>query len=70
MTKINLGNIKVDNLSQDETILAIERSLLKSVAPHILVTPNAGHLKSINTEKEISEMKNKNMEIMYEYMSN
>ena len=56
MTKINLGNIKVDNLSQDETILAIERNLLKSVAPHILVTPNAGHLKSINTEKEISEI--------------
>jgi N-acetylglucosaminyldiphosphoundecaprenol N-acetyl-beta-D-mannosaminyltransferase len=56
MTKINLGNIKVDNLSQDETILAIERSLLKSVAPHILVTPNAGHLKSINTVKEISEI--------------
>ena len=56
MTKINLGNIKVDNLSQDETILAIKRSLLKSVAPHILVTPNAGHLKSINTVKEISEI--------------
>jgi N-acetylglucosaminyldiphosphoundecaprenol N-acetyl-beta-D-mannosaminyltransferase len=56
MTKINLGNIKVDNLSQDETIIAIERSLLKSVAPHILVTPNAGHLKSINTVKEISEI--------------
>ena len=56
MTKINLGNIKVDNLSQDETILAIERSLLKSVAPHILVTPNAGHLKSINTVKEIGEI--------------
>ena len=56
MTKINLGNIKVDNLSQDETILEIKRSLLKSVAPHILVTPNAGHLKSINTVKEISEI--------------
>ena len=56
MTKINLGDIKVDNLSQDETILEIKRNLLKSVAPHILVTPNAGHLKSINTEKEISEI--------------
>jgi N-acetylglucosaminyldiphosphoundecaprenol N-acetyl-beta-D-mannosaminyltransferase len=56
MTKINLGNIKVDNLSQDETILAIEISLLKSVAPHILVTPNAGHLKSINTVEGISEI--------------
>ena len=56
MTKINLGNIKVDNLSQDETILEIKSNLLKSVAPHILVTPNAGHLKSINTVKEISEI--------------
>jgi N-acetylglucosaminyldiphosphoundecaprenol N-acetyl-beta-D-mannosaminyltransferase len=56
MTKINLGNIKVDNLSQDETILEIKSNLLKSVAPRILVTPNAGHLKSINTVKEISEI--------------
>ena len=56
MTKINLGNINVDNLSQDETILEIKKYLLKSVTPHILVTPNAGHLKSINTEKEISEI--------------
>ena len=56
MTKINLGDIKVDSLSQDETIHEINRSLLKSVAPHILVTPNAGHLKSINTVKEISEI--------------
>ena len=56
MTKINLGNFKVDNLSQDETIIEIERSLLKSVVPQILVTPNAGHLKSINAEKEISEI--------------
>jgi N-acetylglucosaminyldiphosphoundecaprenol N-acetyl-beta-D-mannosaminyltransferase len=56
MTKINLGNIKVDNLSQDETILEIKKYLLKSVTPHILVTPNAGHLKSINALKEISEI--------------
>ena len=56
MTKIDLGAIKVDNLSQDETILEIKRNLLKSVAPHILVTPNAGHLKSINTVKEIGEI--------------
>ena len=56
MTKINLGDIKVDSLSQDETIHEINRSLLKSVAPRILVTPNAGHLKSINTVKEISEI--------------
>ena len=56
MTKIILGDIKVDNLSQDETILEIKRNLLKSVAPHILVTPNAGHLKSINTVEGISEI--------------
>ena len=56
MTKIILGDIKVDNLSQDETILEIKRNLLKSVAPHILVTPNAGHLKSIYMKKEISEI--------------
>ena len=56
MTKINLGNFKVDALSQDEVISEIKRNLLKSVAPHILVTPNAGHLKSINTELEIGEI--------------
>ena len=56
MTKINLGDLKVDNLSQDEAILEIKNNLLKSVAPHILVTPNAGHLKSINAVKEISEI--------------
>jgi N-acetylglucosaminyldiphosphoundecaprenol N-acetyl-beta-D-mannosaminyltransferase len=56
MTKINLGSFKVDALNQDEVISEIKRNLLKSVAPHILVTPNAGHLKSINTEIEISEI--------------
>ena len=56
MTKINLGSFKVDELNQDEVITKITRNLLKSVAPHILVTPNAGHLKSINTQSEISEI--------------
>ena len=56
MTKINLGNLKVDALNQDEVIFEIKSNLLKSVAPHILVTPNAGHLKSIDTELEISEI--------------
>ena len=56
MTKINLGNLKVDALNQDEVISEINRYLLKSVAPHILVTPNAGHLKSIDTELEIREI--------------
>jgi N-acetylglucosaminyldiphosphoundecaprenol N-acetyl-beta-D-mannosaminyltransferase len=56
MTKINLGDFKVDALNQDEVISEIKKNLLNSVAPHILVTPNAGHLKSINTEIEISEI--------------
>jgi len=56
MTKINLGGFKVDALNQDEVISEIKGNLLKSVAPHILVTPNAGHLKSINTDIEISEI--------------
>jgi UDP-N-acetyl-D-mannosaminuronic acid transferase (WecB/TagA/CpsF family) len=45
MTKVNLGDFKVDALNQDEIISEIKRNLLKSEAPHILVTPNAGHLK-------------------------
>jgi UDP-N-acetyl-D-mannosaminuronic acid transferase (WecB/TagA/CpsF family) len=52
MTKINLGEIKVDNLSQDETILEIKSNLLKAVSPHILVTPNAGHLKVLIQQKK------------------
>jgi N-acetylglucosaminyldiphosphoundecaprenol N-acetyl-beta-D-mannosaminyltransferase len=56
MTKINLGSFKVDALNQDEVINEITRNLLKSVAPHILVTPNAGHLKSINKQEEISDI--------------
>jgi N-acetylglucosaminyldiphosphoundecaprenol N-acetyl-beta-D-mannosaminyltransferase len=56
MTKINLGNFKVDALSQDEVLSEITKKLLKSVAPHILVTPNAGHLKGIDMELEISEI--------------
>ena len=56
MTKINLGSFKVDALNQDEVISEIKRNLLKSVAPQILVTPNAGHLKSIYTELEIGVM--------------
>jgi N-acetylglucosaminyldiphosphoundecaprenol N-acetyl-beta-D-mannosaminyltransferase len=56
MTKINLGSFKVDALNQDEVITEITRNLLKSVAPHVLVTPNAGHLKSINKHVEISDI--------------
>ena len=47
MTKINLGDFKVDALSQDGVIDLIKKELLKSTTPHILVTPNAGHLKNI-----------------------
>ena len=56
MTKVNLGDFKVDALSQDETIVEIKKELLKSSTPHILVTPNAGHLKSISANKEIAEI--------------
>jgi N-acetylglucosaminyldiphosphoundecaprenol N-acetyl-beta-D-mannosaminyltransferase len=56
MTKVDLGEFKVDVLSQDETIAEIKKELLKSSTPHILVTPNAGHLKSITTNKEIAEI--------------
>jgi N-acetylglucosaminyldiphosphoundecaprenol N-acetyl-beta-D-mannosaminyltransferase len=56
MTRINLGGFEVDALNQDEVITKIASDLLKSVAPHVLVTPNAGHLKSINTQSEISEI--------------
>jgi N-acetylglucosaminyldiphosphoundecaprenol N-acetyl-beta-D-mannosaminyltransferase len=56
MTKVNLGDFKVDALSQNETIAEIKKELFKSSTPHILVTPNAGHLKSISTNKEIAEI--------------
>ena len=35
MTKVNLGDLKVDALSQDETIVEIKKELLKSSTPHI-----------------------------------
>jgi N-acetylglucosaminyldiphosphoundecaprenol N-acetyl-beta-D-mannosaminyltransferase len=56
MIKVNLGDFNVDALSQDETIFEIKKELLKSSIPHILVTPNAGHLKGITTNKEIAEI--------------
>ena len=56
MTRLNLGNFNVDVLGQDETITEIKKELLKSSTPHILVTPNAGHLKSIANNKEIAEI--------------
>jgi N-acetylglucosaminyldiphosphoundecaprenol N-acetyl-beta-D-mannosaminyltransferase len=56
MTKVNLGSLKVDALSQDEVITQIKSKILKSVEPNILVTPNAGHLTNIFAKSEISEI--------------
>jgi N-acetylglucosaminyldiphosphoundecaprenol N-acetyl-beta-D-mannosaminyltransferase len=56
MTKINLGSLIVDALSQDEVIAQIKSKLLKSAEPNILLTPNAGHLTSIFGNPELSEM--------------
>jgi N-acetylglucosaminyldiphosphoundecaprenol N-acetyl-beta-D-mannosaminyltransferase len=56
MTKINLGNFKVDALSQKEVMTQINVKLLKSVKPSILVTPNAGHLTNIFNNSELSEI--------------
>ena len=56
MKRINLGDFQVDALNQDEVISKIKENLLKSVTPHILVTPNAGHLKGISSASEISEI--------------
>ena len=56
MTKINLGNFKVDALSQEEVLTQINVKLLKSVKPSILVTPNAGHLTNIFDNPELSEI--------------
>ena len=56
MTKINLGSLKVDALSQEEVITQIKSKLLKSAEPNILVTPNAGHLTNIFGNPELSEI--------------
>ena len=56
MTKVNLGNFKVDALSQEEVMNQINVKLLKSVKPSILVTPNAGHLTNIFDNPELSEI--------------
>jgi N-acetylglucosaminyldiphosphoundecaprenol N-acetyl-beta-D-mannosaminyltransferase len=56
MTKINLGDFKVDAISQDEVIDLIKKELLKSTTPHIIVTPNAGHLKNIASSLELKEI--------------
>ena len=56
MTKVHLGSLKVDALSQEEVITRIKSKLLKSAEPNILVTPNAGHLTNIFDNPELSEI--------------
>jgi exopolysaccharide biosynthesis WecB/TagA/CpsF family protein len=56
MTKINLGSLIVDALSQDEVITQIKSKILKSVEPNIMVTPNAGHLTNIFDSPELSQI--------------
>jgi len=56
MTKVNLGSLKVDALSQEEVITQIKSKILKSVEPNIMVTPNAGHLTNIFDNPELGEI--------------
>ena len=56
MTKINLGALKVDAITQEEAITLIKNQLLKSSKPNILVTPNAGHLVNISANTELSNI--------------
>jgi exopolysaccharide biosynthesis WecB/TagA/CpsF family protein len=56
MTKVNLGSLKVDALSQEEVITRIKSKLLKSAEPNVLVTPNAGHLSNIFDYPELSDI--------------
>ena len=56
MTKVNLGSLKVDALSQEEVITQIKSKILRSIEPNIIVTPNAGHLTNIFDNPELSEI--------------
>jgi UDP-N-acetyl-D-mannosaminuronic acid transferase (WecB/TagA/CpsF family) len=56
MTKVNLGYLKVDALSQEEVITQIKSRIFKSVEPNVMVTPNAGHLTNIFDNPELSEI--------------
>ena len=56
MTKIDLGLIKVDDLSYEEAINFIKLKLLKSDIPNVLVTPNAGHLLEIQKNSELKNV--------------
>jgi len=59
MTKIDLGLIKVDDVSYEEMINFIKLRLLKSDTPNILVTPNAGHLLNIQKNSELKDIYSK-----------
>ena len=41
MNKVNLGLIKVSEVSQEIVIKEIQQNLLKSNVPNLIVTPNA-----------------------------
>lgn len=56
MSKINLKIFNVDDLSEIELINKIKNELLKSSSPNLLVTPNAGHLKNLNSNISLQEV--------------
>ena len=56
MTKVNLGSLRVDAITQEEAITLIKNQLLKSSKPNILITPNAGHLVNISANTELSNI--------------
>ena len=58
MNKINLGLIKVSEVTQEIVIKKIQQNLLKSNVPNLIVTPNAGHLASIENNKLIQDIYN------------
>jgi len=55
MSEIFLNIFKVDSLSQSEVIDKIQSQLLKSPSPNVLVTPNAGHLKNLDSNLSLQE---------------
>lgn len=56
MSKVDLKILKVDSITKSEVIDIITNSLLKSVRPSILVTPNAGHLKNIRSNSDLKNI--------------
>ena len=58
MNKINLGLIKVSEVTQEIVIKEIKEKLLKSNIPSLIVTPNAGHLTNIENNKLLQDIYN------------